>query len=114
MANTFKLKTKSSVSNSALEDMYTAPASVLSTVLIGCLLSNKSSNSIAADVKIATNSTSGEDADDVYLVKEVGVPPGISLEIVEGKIVIGPSDKIKVLSSVGSALDVTLSIMEIT
>jgi hypothetical protein len=114
MANTFKLKTKSSVSNSALEDIYTAPASALSTVLIGCLLSNKSSTSMTADVKIATNSTSGEDADDVYLVKEVVVPPGISLEIIEGKVVIGPSDKIKVLSSVGSALDVTLSIMEIT
>ena len=113
MANTFKLKTKSSVSNSALEDLYTAPAST-SAVLIGCLLSNTSSTSMTADVKIVTNSTSGEDADDVYLVKEVVVPPGISLEIIEGKVVIGPSDKIKVLSSVGSALDVTLSIMEIT
>ena len=39
MANTFKVKTKASVSNSSLDTIYTVPSST-STVVLGMALSN--------------------------------------------------------------------------
>jgi len=112
MAETFRLKTGASVSTS-LVDIYTVPVST-TTVIVGGLLSNKSGSIITADVQIVTASSSGENVDDVYLIKTVQIPSGSSLEIVEGKVVLEAGDKIKVLSSASSALDVAFSIMEIT
>jgi len=113
MAETFKLKTRASISAVALESVYTVPASTTS-VIVGGMLSNKSSALITADVQIVTNSTTGENADDVYLINTVQIPQGSSLEIIEGKVVLQESDIVKVLASASSALDVAFSVMEIT
>jgi len=113
MANNFKLRTGASVSNSTLETIYTVPSST-TTVVVGGMLNNKSGSDITADVQIVTSSSSGENADDVYLVKAVPIPTGSSLEIIEGKVVLETGDIIKVLASAGSALDVAFSVMEIT
>jgi hypothetical protein len=113
MAETFKLRTGASVSNSALETIYTAPAST-STVVIGCVLTNKSASNITADIQIVTASTTGENADDVYIAKGVLIPSSDSLEIIEGKVAMEAGDKFKVLSSAATALDVALSILEIS
>ena len=112
MAETFKLKTKASATT-ALTDVYTVPAST-STVVIGCALTNKTASNITADLQVVTASSTGENADDVYLTKGVLIPAADSLEIIEGKVALEAGDKIKVLASAGSALDVALSILEIS
>jgi hypothetical protein len=120
MANTFKLKTKASVSNSALEAVYTVPNDT-TTVVIGCTLSNTSSAAITADVQVATTALSGQSDhdDDVYVVKTAPVPAGGSLEVMAGNKLVLQSDSnsgdvLKAKSSAASALDVVLTIMEIT
>jgi len=112
MANTFKLKTGADVGTS-LEAIYTVPAST-TAVMIGAMMTNKSATAITVDVQIVTASSTGENADDVYLVKSVSIPTGGTLEIIEGKVVLETGDVVKALASVTTALDVALSVMEIT
>ena len=70
MANTFKLKTKTGVNGAALSTVYTVPSST-TAVIIGLTISNIKGQSITADAQIVTASSSGENADDVYIVKDV-------------------------------------------
>ena len=116
MANTFKLKTKSGVNGSALSNIYTVPSST-TAVIIGLTLSNIKGQSITADAQITTASSSGENADDVYIVKDVPLPAGSSIEVMSGnKIILETGDIVKAAGSNGSGADadVILSIMEIT
>ena len=113
MANTFKLKTDANVSTS-LATTYDVPAST-TAIVIGCTLSNTSSAAITADVQIVTNSSSGENADDVYVIKGAPIPQGGSLQVMSGnKIVLQAEDLLKCKASASNAMDVVLSIMEIT
>ena len=113
MANTFKLKTDANVSTS-LAATYTVPSST-TAIVIGCTLANTSAAAITADVQIVTDSSSGENADDVYVIKGEPIPQGGSLEVMSGnKIVLQTSDALQCLASASNALDVVLSIMEIT
>jgi len=72
MANTFKLKTKANV-DASLVTVYTVPSST-TTVIIGLTLANVKGASITADAQIVTASSSGENADDVYVVKDIPLP----------------------------------------
>ena len=113
MANTFKLKTDANVSTS-LATTYDVPAGT-TAIVIGCTLANTSSAAITADVQIVTNSSSGENADDVYVIKGAPIPQGGSLEVMSGnKIVLQAEDLLKCKASASDALDIVLSIMEIT
>tara|TARA_B000000460_G_scaffold220913_1_gene172724 strand:- start:389 stop:727 length:339 start_codon:yes stop_codon:yes gene_type:complete len=112
MANTFKLKTGASVGTS-LETVYTVPAAT-TAVMIGAMMANKSASAITVDVQIVTASSAGENADDVYIIKSVSIPTGGTLEAIEGKVVLETGDIVKALASVTAALDVALSVMEIT
>ena len=113
MANTFKLKTKANI-DASLTTVYTVPSST-TTVIIGCTVANVKGASVTADVKLVTASSSGENADDVYIVKAIPLPAGSSVEIMAGnKIILEAGDVIKVKGSVTDAVDAILSIMEIT
>ena len=113
MANTFKLKTKANV-DASLVTVYTVPSST-TTVIIGLTLANVKGASITADAQIVTASSSGENADDVYVVKDIPLPAGSSVEIMGGnKIILEAGDVVKVKGSVTDAVDAILSIMEIT
>ena len=113
MANTFKLKTKANI-DASLTTVYTVPSST-TTVIIGCTVANVKGASVTADVQLVTASSSGENADDVYIVKAIPLPAGSSVEIMAGnKIILEAGDVIKVKGSVTDAVDVILSIMEIT
>ena len=113
MANVFKLKTDTAV-GTALTTIYTVPAST-TTIIIGCLLANiHASAQVKANVQIVTAATSGENGDNVFLIKSVPVPFGSSLEIVEGKIVMQAGDIIKVESDTAASIDVALSVLEQT
>jgi hypothetical protein len=113
MANTFKLKTKAGI-DASLTTVYTVPGST-TTVIIGLTISNVKGSSVTADAQIVTASSSGENADDVYVVKAIPLPAGSSVEVMAGnKIVLEAGDIIKVKGSVTDAVDAILSIMEIT
>ena len=113
MANTFKLKTKANI-DAALTTVYTVPSST-TTVIIGCTIANVKGASVTADVQIVTAATSGENADDVYIIKDVPLPAGSSVEIMAGnKIILEAGDIVKVKGSATDAVDAILSIMEIT
>lgn len=113
MANTFKLKTKANV-DASLATVYTVPSST-TTVIIGLTIANVKGASITADAQIVTASSSGENADDVYVVKDVPLPAGSSIEIMAGnKIILETGDVVKVGGSTTNCLDAILSIMEIT
>ena len=116
MANTFKLKTKSGVNGSALSTVYTVPANT-TAVIIGLTISNIKGSSITADAQIVTASSTGENADDVYIAKAIPLPAGSSIEVMSGnKIILQAGDVVKSGGSnaSGNDADVILSIMEIT
>jgi len=116
MANTFKLKTKTGINGAALSTVYTVPSST-TTVIIGLTIANIKGASITGDIQIVTAATSGENGDDVYLVKDVPLPAGSALEIMSGnKIILNAGDIVKAggSNSSGADADVILSIMEIT
>ena len=113
MANTFILKTTANI-DASLTTVYTVPSST-TTVIIGCTVANVKGASVTADVQLVTASSSGENADDVYIVKAIPLPAGSSVEIMAGnKIILEAGDVIKVKGSVTDAVDAILSIMEIT
>ena len=113
MANTFKLKTKAGV-DASLATVYTVPSST-TTVIIGLTIANVKGSSVTADAQIVTASSSGENADDVYVVKDIPLPAGSSVEIMGGnKIILETGDIVKVKGSTTDAVDAILSIMEIT
>lgn len=110
MPNNFKLKTDTAV-GTTLTTVYTVPSST-TTVMIGAVLANIVAGQIKVDVKIVTASSSGENADDVYLVKDLPIPNGSSFELIEGKVVLETGDVVKVESDTASSLDVALSVLE--
>ena len=118
MANTFKLKTKTGINGAALSTVYTVPTSPSTTaVIIGLTIANIKGASITGDIQIVTAATSGENGDNVYLVKDVPLPAGSSMEIMSGnKIILNAGDIVKAggSNSSGADADVILSIMEIT
>ena len=113
MANTFKIDTKSSVSNSGTSstdtNVVTAGGSA-TLVLLSCLVSNKTGASAQVDVYLVTNT-----GDDIYIIRNAPVPAGSSLEIISGsKIIMESSDVLRVRAGTASALDVAVSYLEQT
>jgi|LWDU01.1.fsa_nt_gi hypothetical protein len=114
MANDFKLKTKTAVGTTPTV-VYTVPASPTTVVVIGLTIANIASGSVNASAQIVTRATTGENADNVYFIKDIPIPAGSSVEIMGGnKINLEYEDVIKITSNTASSLDVALSIMEIS
>jgi|TARA_R100000406_G_scaffold90496_1_gene77396 hypothetical protein len=108
MANTFKLKTKASVGVTT-ENVYVVPAATTVTV-IGITLANVSGNSINVGVGITRAAE-----DDVSVLKNVPIPQGSSLEIMQGnKIVLETTDTLTAKSDTNNSLDVSVTILEMT
>ena len=110
MANTFKLKTKAGVTT--LATVYTVPGSTTAIVL-GLMIGNTTSSAITSTVTVSSDTSDTETNADVELVTTTPIPGNSSLELMAGnKIVMQATDYIRVYGS--GAVDVTLSIMEIT
>ena len=108
MANDFKLKTKANVGVST-ENVYVVPA-LTTTTIIGITLCNTSGGSINVGVGITRAA-----ADDVKVLKNVPIPQGSSLEVMQGnKIVLETTDTLTVNSDVNSSLDISVTILEMT
>lgn len=102
MANTFKNYTSASVGTTPVT-VYTVPAST-TTVTIGCNLANTTASQILVDVQVAG----------VYLVKDVAIPAGSGLSVLDGKIILEATDTIVVTSDTATSCDVIVSILEQT
>ena len=121
MANTFKTVTFAAEPASAgtAYKMYTCPSST-TTVVLGLVLANIHTTAVTAEVELVSDTANRGGANNVangtsFLVKDVNIPTGSSLEILSGgKVVLEAGDKIQVDCSVADKLSGTLSIMEIT
>ena len=109
MANTFKLKSKNNIGVSTV-GIYTVPGAT-TTVIIGVTCTNVSGQGINVGIGIS-RATNG---DDINILKNVPIPQGSALEIMQGnKIVVEAVDTVTAKSDVNNTLDVALTIMEIT
>ena len=109
MANTFKLKSKNNIGVSTV-GIYTVPGAT-TTVIIGVTCTNVSGQGINVGIAISRASN----VDDINILKNVPIPQGSALEIMQGnKIVVEAVDTVTALSDVNNSLDVALTIMEIT
>jgi len=99
--------------------MYTCAGST-TTVVLGLILTNIHSSAVTAEVELVSDTGSRGGANDVtngtsFLIKDVTIPAGSSLEILSGgKVVLEATDELKIDCSVADKLSGTLSIMEIT
>lgn len=108
MANTFRLKTKNNIGVSTV-GIYTVPSSTTTTI-IGLTLANVSGSGINVGVGITRTS-----ADNVIILKNVPIPQGSTLEVMQGnKIIMETTDTLTVVSDTNSSLDASASILEMT
>ena len=111
MANTFKLKTKASLTTS-LAAVYTVPSSK-TAIILSISLANKTGNSVTGSVQISSDTSDTETNADAYLLSTAPIPSGGTLEVMQGnKLVLQTTDIIKAKASTGSAVDVIISLME--
>ena len=109
MANTFKLKSKNNIGVSTV-GIYTVPGAT-TTVIIGVTAANVSGQGINVGIGISR----GANGDDINILKNVPIPQGSSLEIMQGnKIVLETTDTLTVNSDTNNSIDVSLTIMEMT
>ena len=121
MANTFKVISFAAEPASAgtAYKMYTAAGST-TTVVLGLILTNIHSSAVTVEVELVSNTGNRGGANNVtnttsFLVKDVTIPAGSSLELLSGgKVVLETTDEILVDCSVTDKISGTLSIMEIT
>ena len=121
MANTFKVVTFAAEPASAgtAYKMYTVAGST-TTVVLGLVLTNIHSSAVTAEVELVCDTGSRGGANNVtngtsFLVKDVNIPAGSSLEVLTGgKVVMETTDYLNIDCSVADKLSGTLSIMEIT
>ena len=118
MANTFKVFTIA-VDSGTYSTIYTCAGSTTGIVL-GLNICNKTDTDRDVTVKLSSDTASRTGNNDaaneaVTLLNEVIVPANTTLEVMGGqKHVIETTDVLTIGAEAGSALDATLSMMEIT
>ena len=117
MANTFKVITRDVAPASAgtPETLYTVQSGS-TIVILGMNLTNVHTSQVTASVTLVstTTQTSQTQNTTAYLVKDVPIPAGASLSILDGKIIANVGDIIKVDCSVADKVSVVMSYMEQT
>ncbi len=110
MANSFKVKTKAGGAVNANTDMtvYTVPAATTS-VIVGLTIGSLVGSASTVDIKIEN-----ADGDNIHIGKDIPLPSGSSLNALAGKIVMETGDILKVQCDTANAVDIALSLMEIT
>ena len=121
MANTFKTVSFAAEPASAGTPykMYTVAGST-TTIVLGLILTNLHSSAVTVEVELVSDTANRNGANDVangtsFLVKDVSIPVGSSLELLSGgKVILETTDIIRIDCSVTDKISGTLSIMEIT
>lgn len=112
--NTFKRFTKASLSNNSGSPttVYSA-ASNKTSIIIGCLLVNKTTTD--ATVHVYNDTAISGDAD-TFICHNLTVPRSSTVELSLGKVVIthdgSNGDVVKAYASAASAIDIHLSVLE--
>tara|TARA_R100000388_G_scaffold85034_1_gene64137 strand:+ start:394 stop:756 length:363 start_codon:yes stop_codon:yes gene_type:complete len=75
-------------------------------IMIGCMVSNIKTTSITATVSVRNGATS------TRLIKDVSIPAGDSVEVVQGKVVMVAGDEIEVSANSASAVDCVVSVLK--
>jgi hypothetical protein len=116
MANDFKRVCTPSIGTSNTT-IYTpaagAGSTALASIVIGITLANKTSSAVTASVFIDNE----DGSNDAYVVKDATIPTGVSLEVMAGnKLVLRHdgtnADNLEAFANTGSAVDVTVSVLE--
>ena len=102
MPNTFKNYTTATVGTTG-QVVYTVPTET-TAVMIGCNIANVSSSTINVDVLIKG----------IHLVKNVIIPAGSAISVLDGKVILEASDTVFVESSAAESADVIVSVLEQT
>lgn len=104
MAQDFRRYTSNAVGTSAAT-LFTANSY---DTVIGISLSNVTTNAITASCYI------NDGSNDIYLVKDVSIPSGSSLQVLDGgaKFVVQSGDALKVISDTASSVDVWVSTVD--
>ena len=116
MANDFKRICTPNISNSSNSTIYAVPnnsGAAVESIVIGITAANKTSSGVTIDIFIDNE----DGSNDVYIVKDASIPAGASLEVMSGnKLVLmndgTNGDNLEALASAGSAVDVTVSVLE--
>ena len=75
-------------------------------IMIGCMVTNVLTTSVDATVSIRNAGTS------THLVKNITIPAGDAIEVVQGKVVMEAGDEVEVSASAASALDCVVSVLK--
>jgi len=75
-------------------------------IIVGCMVCNILTTSITVTVAIRNGATS------TNLTKDISIPAGDAIEVVQGKIVMVAGDEIAITASTASACDVVLSVLK--
>ena len=94
--------------NATYADGITGLSSGKAVIMIGLMISNILTTSVDVTVVIGSHDTDNH----THLAKNVTIPAGDSIEIVQGKIVLESGEDIGVTASAASAVDVTMSILK--
>jgi hypothetical protein len=114
MANAFKKKISKGIGTALTQVGSYAVPSLTEVTVIGLSVSNVTGSSV--DVDVALSATMLNTTSDISLGTSIPVPSGASVIIIGGdqKLVMEPTDLIKVKSTAASSVDVVMSILEIT
>jgi len=123
MANTFKVFTVADIivdtAGTPYSTVYTVAGSTTS-IIVGLNLCNKTATDSDVTVTLVSDTGSRTGNNDtanetVILLNEVSIPADTTLEVLSGqKVVMEATDVLRIGAAHGSAIDATLSVMEIT
>jgi hypothetical protein len=108
MANAFRSNVAANIVTTG-NTVYTCPAAT-QTTLIGLTLSNKSAGTVSTNVLLTRSGV------DYSIISNAPILTGSTLVPIGGeqKVVLQPADAIKVTSTANSAIDVIVSLLEIS
>ena len=117
MPNTFKVVTRDVAPASAgtPETIYTVQTGS-TVVILGISLCNVHTSQVTASVTLesTTTQTSQTQNTTAHIIKDVAIPAGSTLAVLDGKIIMNVGDILKVDCSIADKLSVTMNYMEIT
>jgi hypothetical protein len=108
MANSFRSNVAANIVTTG-NTVYTCPAAT-QTTLIGLTLSNKSGGTVSANVALRRSAV------DYSIISNAPILTGSTLVPIGGeqKVVLEPADEIRVIATSNNAIDVIVSLLEIS
>ena len=117
MANSFKVVTRDVCPASAgtPETLYTVQTGS-TIVMLGLILANVHTSQVTASVTLVSTTTQTGQTQNTtsHIIKDVPIPSGSTLSVLDGKIILNVGDIVKIDCSVADKLSATMSYMEQT